>query len=101
MKKFVTLAAGAAVTATALVVAPASAAPSPRDLVKDSFSLTGEFTGRVIDESGRQPVADNVLRLPTDLLDATGTARSSVATSQLTTQRSVSSAPFNPSSSEP
>lgn len=52
MKKFVTLAAGAAVTATALVVAPASAAPSPRDLVKDSFSLTGEFTGRVIDESG-------------------------------------------------
>lgn len=78
MKKFVTLAAGAAVTATALVVAPASAAPSPRDLVKDSFSLTGEFTGRVIDESGNpQGIGD--------LTVTTGKVSGSVGSGTLTT----------------
>lgn len=78
MKKFVTLAAGAAVTATALVVAPASAAPAPRDLVKDSFSLTGEFTGRVIDESGNpQGIGD--------LTVTTGKVSGSVGNGTLTT----------------
>jgi len=78
VKKFVTLAAGAAVTATALVVAPASAAPAPRDLVKDSFSLTGEFTGRVIDESGNpQGIGD--------LTVTTGKVSGSVGNGTLTT----------------
>ena len=56
MKKLVSSAAGAAITAAVLVAAPATAAPTatpvPRDIVKESFSLTGEFTGRVIDPSG-------------------------------------------------
>jgi len=78
VKKFVTLAAGAAVTATALVVAPASAAPAPRDLVKDSFSLTGEFTSRVIDESGNpQGIGD--------LTVTTGKVSGSVGNGTLTT----------------
>lgn len=78
MKKFVALAAGAAVTATALVVAPASAAPAPRDLVKDSFSLTGEFTSRVIDESGNpQGIGD--------LTVTTGKVSGSVGNGTLTT----------------
>jgi len=78
VKKFVTLAAGAAVTATALVVAPASAAPAPRDLVKDSFSLTGEFSSRVIDESGNpQGIGD--------LTVTTGKVSGSVGNGTLTT----------------
>jgi arabinofuranan 3-O-arabinosyltransferase len=40
----------------------------------DSVTAVGFAEIRVIDESGRQPVADNLVRLPVDLLDATGAA---------------------------
>ncbi len=55
MKRFVALAAGAALAATALVSVPATAAPTPvapateptpRALVKKSFSLNAKFTSR-------------------------------------------------------
>ena len=56
MKKLVALAAGATLVGMSLVALPASArpssAPAPRDIAKESFSLTGEFTGRVVDPSG-------------------------------------------------
>jgi len=82
VKKLAALAVGAALTATALVVAPASAAPAPRDLVKDSFSLTGEFTGRVIDPSGNpQGIGD--------LTVTTGKVSGSVGNGTLTTVNRV------------
>lgn len=78
MKAMVIAAAGGALIGTTLLAAPASATPVPRDIVKESFSLTGEFTGRVVDESGNpQGIGD--------LTVTTGKVSGSVGSGTLTT----------------
>ncbi len=78
MKAMVTAAAVGALIGTALLVAPASATPVPRDIVKESFSLTAEFTGRVVDPSGNpQGIGD--------LTVTTGKVSGSVGSGTLTT----------------
>lgn len=78
MKVMVIAAAAGALIGTALLVAPASATPVPRDVVKESFSLTGEFTGRVIDPSGNpQGIGDVTV--------TTGKVSGSVGNGTLTT----------------
>jgi len=78
VKAMVTAAAVGALIGTALLVAPASATPVPRDIVKESFSLTAEFTGRVVDASGNpQGIGD--------LTVTTGKFSGSVGNGTLTT----------------
>jgi len=55
----------------------------------EGISSVGFAEVSVMDASGRQPVADNLIRLPTDLLDAVGTAGTDNALAVILTRQRV------------